>query len=88
MAMRSKLTEHLKKRRITEDSEEGKSTIIDYVLKNEDIQFYWSMLSIDIEEEEHSLELLQHIIQLWLTIRGFSIQKLGQRITSVLLSQV
>ena len=31
------------------------------------------MLSIDIEEEEHNSELLRHIIQLWLTIRGFSI---------------
>ena len=75
MAMRSKLTEHLKKQKMTEDSREGKSAIIDFVLKNDDIQFYWSMLSIDIEEEEHNSELLQHIIQLWLTIRGFSISK-------------
>lgn len=32
------------------------------------------MLSVDIEEE-HNSELLQHIVQLWLTIRGFSISK-------------
>ena len=75
MAMRSKLTEHLKKQKMTEDSREGKSATIDFVLNNDDIQFYWSMLSIDIEEEEHNSELLRHIIQLWLTIRGFSISK-------------
>ena len=75
ISMRSKLMEHLKKRKLTEDSKEGKAAIIDYVLNNNDVQFYWSMLSIDIEEEEHNSELLHHIIQLWLTIRGFSISK-------------
>ena len=75
MAMRSKLTEHLNMQKMTEDSNEGTSAIIDFILQNDDVQFHWSMLSIDIEEEEHSFELLQHIIQLWLTIRSFSISK-------------
>lgn len=75
LVMKSKLMEHLKKQRMTEDSREGKSVIIDYVLKNNDVQFYSSMLSVDIQEEQHNSELLQHIIQLWLTIRGFSISK-------------
>ena len=74
MSMRNILTEHLKKQRVTEDSSEGKSAIIEFVIKNDDVQFYWSMLSIDVEEE-HNSELLQHIVQLWLTIRGFSISK-------------
>ena len=37
-----------------------------------DIQFYWSMLTADIEEEQYALELLHAIIQLWITIRGFA----------------
>ena len=51
-----------------------KSAIIEFVRKDDDVQFYWSMLSVDIEEE-HNSELLHHIVQLWLTIRGFSISK-------------
>ena len=74
MSMRKKLAEHLKKQRVTEASSEGESAIIEFVIKNDDVQFYWSMLSIDMEEE-HNSELLQHIVQLWLTIRGFSISK-------------
>ena len=34
-----------------------------------------SIISIDIEDEEANSELLQHIVQLWVTIRGFSISK-------------
>ena len=33
--------------------------------------FYWSMLSIDWEEEESS-ELLRYIVEHWVTVRGFS----------------
>ena len=75
MAMRSKLTEHLRKQRTTEDSKEGKLAITDFVIHNDDVQFYWSLISIDIENEEANSELLQHIVKLWLTIRGFSISK-------------
>ena len=35
MAMRSKLTEHLRKQRTTEDSKEGKLAITDFVIHNE-----------------------------------------------------
>ena len=33
------------------------------------------MLSVDIPEERNCLELLRHVVTLWLTIRGFSITK-------------
>ena len=59
---------------MTEASSEGKSAIIEFVIKNDDVQFHLSLLSIDVEEE-HNSELLQHTVQLWLTIRGFSISK-------------
>lgn len=39
----------------------------------DDVQFHWSMISVDIENEDHNCELLRHIVELWLTIRGFGI---------------
>ena len=43
----------------------------DNILKNEDVLFYWSMLSADWSEG--NAEVLIHIvIELWITIRGFS----------------
>ena len=53
----------------------SKSALIDSVATNSDVEFNWSMQSVDIECEEDSKELLRHIIQLWLTIRGFSLAK-------------
>ena len=37
------------------------------------VQFYWTLLSVDIESEEEAVKLLKEVIGLWLTIRGFSI---------------
>ena len=37
------------------------------------VQFYWSLSSIDIDTEDNAALLLKEIIELWLTIRGFSI---------------
>ena len=34
-------------------------------------QFHWSMLSVDIPEDEDGAELLRHVLELWLNIRGF-----------------
>ena len=46
--------------------------MLEKIMTNEDIQFQWSILSIDIEEEEDGTKLLHEIVTLWLTIRGFS----------------
>ena len=35
-------------------------------------EFYWSLLSHDIDDLEKSKALLLEIVQLWVTIRGFS----------------
>ena len=40
---------------------------------DDNVQFYWAMLSVDIENEDHAIELLKEIIGLWVTMRGFSI---------------
>ena len=50
-----------------------RETIVHAVAENEGVQFYWTMLSIDIESEEQAVKLLKEIIGLWVTIRGFSI---------------
>ena len=52
-----------------------KAEMISSVLLNDDIQFYWSMLSTDIEDEQTGQELLREIVELWLTIRGFSVAR-------------
>ena len=67
--MRKKLTDHLKSRVGSSDS---KSSIIEYVASNPDVQFYWSIIDVNLEGEE-SMELLTHVIKIWLNIRGFSI---------------
>lgn len=72
LTMRRKLTERLKCATV---SEEGKSTIFNFVCENTDVQFHWSLLSTDISSEEESMELLRYIVNLWLNIRGFSISK-------------
>ena len=54
-------------------TERRKSIIIDAVATNEDVQFFWAMLSCDITNEEAAQQLLKELVGLWLTIRGFSI---------------
>ena len=46
--------------------------MISAVFGNEPVQFFWTILSVDISNEEHAIKL-QEIVTLWITIRGFSI---------------
>ena len=43
-------------------------------MKDSDVQYRWDVISSDMDEDMQ-LELLTHIVSLWLTIRGFSISK-------------
>lgn len=36
-----------------------------------DVQFFWTILSVDIESESQASEVLKEIIGLWLYARGF-----------------
>ena len=54
-------------------SPKTKEMLSSAVSSDEDIQFYWTILSVDIESEEQAIKLLTEIIGLWVTIRGFSI---------------
>lgn len=50
----------------------SKGSLHDKIISDEDVQFYWTMVSVDLEDEESSSELLQKIVALWVKIRGFS----------------
>ena len=50
-----------------------KEQLVSTALNDDNVQFYWTMLSTDIDDEQDSMELLREIIELWLTIRGHSI---------------
>ena len=56
------------------DSDSNKKEIvISTALGNESLQFYWTILSVDISTEEDAIKLLREIVSFWITIRGFSI---------------
>ena len=77
-AMRGKLVKHLKRSIVQspQQSEEEKAAIIAFVVADCDVQYRWDVLAENaIREEKDSLELLQQMVSLWLTIRGFSITK-------------
>ena len=57
------------------DEEDQRQTITRAVAADEDIQFYWTLLSVDITDEIKATTLLSEMIGLWVTIRGFSIAK-------------
>ena len=52
-----------------------KAEMIASVLSNDNVQFYWSMLSTDVQDENTGQDLLREIVELWLTIRGFSVAR-------------
>ena len=63
------LPEHLKKSKSGNDS--FKDSVHNKIIKNENVQFYWTLLSQDIERPDESLLLLTDIVTLWVTIRGY-----------------
>ena len=77
--MRDILTSHIKSSALltSDGSEERKKALVESVVFDCEIQYRWyAFSSSDYIEESDSIELLTHIVSLWLTIRGFSI-KLG-----------
>ena len=44
--------------------------IMEHILKNENVQFHWSIVACDWEEEAEAL--LQQVVKVWVTMRGFS----------------
>ena len=71
IALGDKLKVHLQSS--TTQHSLAKSSPIQSISCDEVVQFYWAMQSVDIDNDEHSAELLHHIIELGVTVRGFSI---------------
>ena len=51
----------------------GRNELIAEVASDDTVQFLWTIVSIDITDEEAAVKLLADVIGLWVTIRGFSI---------------
>ena len=43
------------------------------LITEDDVKFYWTLISQDIEKADHAVELLADIAHMWVTIRGFSL---------------
>ncbi len=69
--LQGKLKDHL----IQPIPDDSKEDLIRSVVSNDNVQFYWSTVSIDIDDQVVSRDLLLEIIDRWLTIRGFSVAR-------------
>ena len=69
-AVRVFLPQHVTK---SSDQDFFKAKVINTIVKDEEVQWQWTLMSQDIDNEEHGTELLTEIVQLWVTIRGFSL---------------
>ena len=70
LTMRDRLSAILKSSPVETDQ---KDRLMKLVCEDEDVQFYWSMLSLDIDTEQNAALHLKEIVELWLTIRGFQL---------------
>ena len=44
-----------------------------HIVEDEDVQWEWCLLSQDIDSYEEATAVLNDIVKLWVTIRGFSL---------------
>ncbi len=54
-------------------SESTTEDVVQHIFDDTDVQFFWSMVVVDIEEEQDAFKLLRTIIQLWIAMRGFAL---------------
>ena len=72
--------QHLSCQYSSEKRENIKQLVIKAISEDSDVQFYWTLISQDIDEED-AIELLLDIADMWVTIRGFLLLQLGWRNT-------
>lgn len=68
-----KLVRGLLPKHMLSTSSDNISKVIEKILSNDDVQLQWAVVSLDINSDEESQELLQEVITKWVTVRGFSI---------------
>lgn len=54
------------------NSKSMKKEVMEDLTGNDDVRHRWMAVTSDFEDESLSSELLWHVVELWLTIRGFS----------------
>ena len=50
------------------------AALVESIATDEDVLFYWSIISAEWEEKEEQI-LLRMLIEMWVTVRGFSFAK-------------
>ena len=70
-AMEEEVCDHLRKMPAHKITDGFKQKLISSIASNEDVLFYWSILSADADEED-AQTLLKMVIELWITICGFA----------------
>ena len=70
-SMEEVVRQHLRKSNMRSLSSGGKHLLITKLSSDEDVRFNWCIAAADFEEAEEKI-LLDMIIELWVTIRGFS----------------
>ena len=53
-------------------SETTKQQLVESIMKDEDVQIVWNLLSIDINDDDDCQALLKEVVGLWVTIRGYA----------------
>ena len=72
-AVEMRVRRHFSKASAPTLSAGSKAELVESIATDDDVNFFWSILSAEWEEEEQIL--LRMLIDLWVTIRGFSFSK-------------
>ncbi len=70
-SVRVLLPKHILGTNISKDT--FKKAVLEEIARLDDVQFYWTLLAHNIDDLEKSEALLTDVVNLWVTIRGFSI---------------
>ena len=71
VAMELVIRKHLSMRSVHSVNDGFKEVVMKAIMTNEDVQFYWTVAALDWDEEE-SAALLQLVVDLFVTVRGFA----------------
>ena len=72
-SVETKTQELLPKHLGTKADGPNKSDLIRMITEDDDVEFWWSMLAIDILDEAGTTALLNELVDMWVTIRGFAV---------------
>ena len=71
VAMEENLRHHLKVSNVSEMNDDFREKVVTELVKNDDIMFYWCMLTLKLDAEKEGV-LRRLVVEHWVTVRGFS----------------